>query len=121
MQLNVPAQNKSAVQLKKQISTESAFVPAKSAFSGDTSHGPNHQMLNKDNSILEIAKMQNSNGSQSDNYVNQSLIDRDFLQADTPADRQMFPKKPVTVHSNARPQVSDFVDKENTNSNNILF
>ena len=32
--------------------------------------GPNYEKLNKDNSILEIAKMQNSNGSNTDTYGN---------------------------------------------------
>jgi hypothetical protein len=41
--------------------------------------GPNHQKLNKDNSILEIAKMQNSNGSNSDTYQTHSIIDKDFF------------------------------------------
>jgi len=45
------------------------------------SGGPNHQMLNKDNSILEIAKMQNSNGSNSDTYQMHSIIGKDYLQS----------------------------------------
>lgn len=41
---------------------------------------PTHQKLNKDNSILEIAKMQNSNGSNSDTYQMHSVIGKDYLQ-----------------------------------------
>ena len=41
--------------------------------------GPNYEKLNKDNSILEIAKMQNSNGSNTDTYGNYSMIDKDYL------------------------------------------
>jgi hypothetical protein len=40
---------------------------------------PTHQKLNKDNSILEIAKMQNSNGSNSDTYQMHSVIGKDYL------------------------------------------
>ena len=37
----------------------------------------NHYKLNKDNSILEIAKMQNSGASTSENVY--SVLDKDFL------------------------------------------
>jgi hypothetical protein len=58
--------------------------------------GPNHQKLNKDNSILEIAKMQNSNGSNSDTYQTHSIIDKDFFHHNF---NQMLPSKdgsPIT-------------------------
>jgi hypothetical protein len=43
--------------------------------------GPSHEKLNNENSILEIAKMQNSgNGSNSDNLNNQSVMDRELYQ-----------------------------------------